>query len=223
MENFCIYVIYYPSSGFDGDPIKYLSGNIYSFVYIDYGKSSNELDNELQSQGFKGYKIILSRDVTERELTPNGWIPSPPSKDDGDPTQYKDWIKTPFAKWLVFQRNDDLGSEHGVERFSLLYMCADGVAAFQALYLSNECSPLMVAIIQPGHGFGANWTNYTNSQEIFARTVLENPAGTPKILLYGGIGKRDFYRSPCWSQFSQHICFLEKANSGSIGVWQYSI
>jgi len=214
--------LYYPSSGFDGDPIKYLSGNIYSFIYIDYGISSDELDKEIESRGFNGYQVILSREITERELTPNGWKPSQPSRHDGDPTKYKDWIKTPFAKWLVFQRNDDLSGEHGAERFSLLYMCADGVAAFQALYLSNGCYPLGVAIIQPGHRFGGNWTNYTNPQEILARTVLTNPAGKPKILLHGGIGRRDFYREPCWPQFSEHVCFLEKANGGSIGVWQYS-
>ena len=33
--------LYYPSSGLDGDPIKHLSGNFYSFVYVDYGISSN--------------------------------------------------------------------------------------------------------------------------------------------------------------------------------------
>ena len=27
--------LYYPSSHFDGDPVRYLAGNIYSFVYVD--------------------------------------------------------------------------------------------------------------------------------------------------------------------------------------------
>ena len=212
--------LYYPSSGFDGDPIKYLSGNIYSFIYVDYGIDSNELDEEISSRGFNGYHIVLSRNIAEKELTPNGWKPSLPSRNDGDPSKYRDWVKKPFAKWLVFQRNDGLGSAHGAERFSLLYLCADGVAAFQALYISNNCFPLAIAIIQPGHGFGANWTNFENPKEILAKTVLTNLAGKPKILLYGGIGERDFYRTPCWPQFSEHVCFLKKANGGSIGVWK---
>jgi len=210
--------LYYPSSGFDGDPIKYLSGNIYSFIYVDYGISSNKLDEEIENRGFRGYQIILSREVTE-ELTPNEWTLPPLSMNDGNPMKYKDWIKRPFAKWLVFQRNDDLNSEHGAKRFSLLYLCADGVAAFQALYISNKCFPLGVAIIQPGHGFGGNWTDYTNPKQILAKTVLNNLAGKPKVLLYGGIGNRAFYQKPCWPQFSEHACFLEKSNGGRIGVW----
>jgi len=209
--------LYYPSAGFDGVPIRYLSGNIYSFIYVDYGRSSSELDEEIQNRGFNGYQIILSREITEGELTPNGWKPSPPSRHDGDPSKYRNWIKKPFAKWLVFQRNDGLGSEHGAERFSLLYLCAEGVAAFQALYISNECFPLGIAIIQPGTGFGLNWTDFGNPEEILANTVLTNPAGKPTILLYGGIGKRDFYREPCWPQFSEHVCFLEQKN---IGIWR---
>ena len=214
--------LYYPSSGFDGDPIKYLSGKFYSFIFVDYGIDRNELDEEIRNRGFNGYHIVMSRDITEKQLTPNGWEPTSPSRHDGDPSKYRDWIKKPFAKWLVFQRNNGLSSEHGAEKFSLLYLCLDGVAAFQALYISNNCFPLGIAIIQPGHGFGGNWTNFEDPEGILARTVIANPAGKPKILLYGGIGKRDFYREPCWPRFSEHVCFLEKANGGSIGVWQES-
>ena len=31
--------LYYPASGFDGDPVRYLAGNVLSFVYVDYGHS----------------------------------------------------------------------------------------------------------------------------------------------------------------------------------------
>ena len=30
--------LYYPASRFDGDPVKYLAGDIHSFVYVDYGE-----------------------------------------------------------------------------------------------------------------------------------------------------------------------------------------
>lgn len=211
--------LYYPSSGLDGDPVKYLSGNIHSFVYVDYGIGSDKLEAELNSPGFNGYHKILSRSITEKELTPNGWQPSLPSRHDGDPERDREYMEKPFATWSVFQRDDGLGSEHGAERFSLLYLCADGVAAFQALYLSNNCSPLGIAIIQPGYSMGGNWTDFTDPTKSLATTLLNNPVGKPKILLYGGIGKRDFYREPCWPQYSNHACFLEKKGGGSIGVW----
>ena len=211
--------LYYPSSGLDGDPIKYLSGNFHSFVYVDYGISSDELEAELNNPGFNGYQQILSRKVTEKELTPNGWQPSSPSRDDGNPQRYRDFMKKPFATWSVFQRDDGLDHEHGAERFSLLYLCADGVAAFQALYLSNQCFPRGIAIIQPGHAMGGNWTDFTDPSKSLATTLFNNLAGKPKLLLYGGVGNRDFYREPCWPQYSSHACFLEKNGGGSIGVW----
>jgi len=212
--------LYYPSSGLDGDPVKYLSGNIYSFVYVDYGIGSDELETELSNPGFNGYHKILSRSITEKELTPNGWQPSPPSGHDGDPARYRNYMEKPFATWSVFKRDNGLDGEHGAERFSLLYLCADGVAAFQALYLSNNCSPLGIAIIQPGHGFGGNWTDFTDPTKSLAKSLFSNPAGKPQILLYGGIGKRDFYRKTCWPEYSNHVCFFDKKDGGSIGVWR---
>jgi hypothetical protein len=211
--------LYYPSSGLDGDPVKYLSGNIHSFIYVDYGIGSDKLEAELNNPGFNGYQKILSRSITEKELTPKGWQPSPPSRHDGNPDRYRNYMKKPFATWSVFQRDDGLGSKHGAERFSLLYLCADGVAAFQALYLSNQCFPLGIAIIQPGTGFGINWTDFTDPTKSLATTLFNNPAGQPKILLYGGIGEHDFYREPCWPQYSNHACFVEKEGGGSIGIW----
>jgi len=106
-----------------------------------------------------GHLIFQSLDVDETELAPNGWTSIHPTALDGKPDKYEDWIKAPFAKWIVFQRNEGFDDHHGAERFSLLYLCAEAVAAFQALYISNHCSPLAVAVIQPGHGFGCNWTN----------------------------------------------------------------
>jgi hypothetical protein len=211
--------LYYPSCGFDGDPIRHLAGNILSFIYVDYGHSHDEYINALERNGFRGYDLVATRSVTEQELTPNGWRPTPPTHVDGDPSRYRDRFKNPFCSWSVFQRCEDVPTNHGPFRFSLLYLCADGVAAFQALYVANSAVPRAVAVIQPGHAFGWNWTNYTDPEQIFARSVLGNPSGQPALLLYGGIGRRDCYRRSCWPDFQTHICFLDIARHGSIGVW----
>jgi len=211
--------LYYPSSGFDGDPVKYLSGNFYSFIYVDYGNTNEELDDLLKSPGFKGYHIILSRNIQDNELVPNGWPKSATTIIDTLSSDSNGFMQKPFAKWIVWQRNDGLDNSHGSERFSLLYVCADAIAAFHALYLSNNRYPLGIPIIQPGHNFGGNWTNFEDPDEVFATTVFNNTAGKPKILLYGGMGKRILYTQPCWPQYSNHIGFLEKSNNGSIGLW----
>jgi len=216
--------LYYPSASFDGDPVRYFAGNVVSFVFVDCGKSEEELAKELVDPryGFRGYEVIASRRVTEKELAPHGWNPSFPTPADGDSSRYCDWRKNPFCSWNILQRLDEFPESHGPHRFSLLYLCADGVAAFQALYIANRASPAIVAVIQPGNGFGGNWTNFEDPKGILATSVTNIPCGKPEVLLFGGIGRRNFYRKACWSDYSEFVCFLDKAGGGSIGVWRHA-
>ena len=204
--------LYYPASRFDRSPIDLLSHHIHSFIYVDYSIAKDDLEDNIIQSGFLGYQNILSIDVTENDLSPNGWKPIPLSDKDGDPNKYNCWIQKPFAKWMVFERNNDADDSHGAKRFSLLYLCAEGIAAFQALYISNKCAPLAVAIIQPGTGFGANWTDFRDPERIFGRTVLNNPYGVATYLL--------FDRNPSWPQYSTNICFLGDEDKG---IWKYSL
>lgn len=212
--------LYYPSCGVDGDPVRHLAGNILSFVYVDYGISKEELLAELSRRGFSGYKPVATRWVREVEIAPNGWKPSIPSDVKDDPFRYRDHIKQPFCLWTVFERLEDIRFAHRPLRFSLLYLCADGVAAYQALYVASATLPRAVAVIQPGHGFGHNWTDFTDPQAIFARTVLGNPAGVPQYLLYGGYGSRSNYGEPCWPEYRKLTCFVDKPPRGNIGIWE---
>ena len=330
--------LYYPSSGFDRDPVKYLSGNILSFIYVDYGRSHDEFENEIIKRGFRGYEYVATRSVTEQELTPRGWRPIQPDRDhiDYDPLVYPDnsdftieglkifgidrealqkerdtaermeilskdklprlqekmeqesehlaflkreilneklreeeksylqqdmkWIeariedvrkeiedarqdynesecenleaatrklhlmgdwfgneKKPYCSWSIFQLREDVPAINGPPRFSLLYLCADGVAAFQALYYANSASPKAAAVIQPGTAFGGNWTDFEDPYEIFARTVLGNPKGRPQILLNKGAGY-SFREHCCWPSYTELICFLDISDRG-IGVF----
>lgn len=142
--------LYYPSAGYDGDPVRYLAGNIFSFIYVDYTSTAEDFDIALENPGFHGYQLIAKRAVMQRELTPSGWTPIFPMPSDGDPLRHQDWIQPPFCSWAILQRCPDVPASHGPDRFSLLYLCAEGVAAYQALYVSNNMSPAAVAVIQPG-------------------------------------------------------------------------
>ena len=167
----------------------------------------------------------MSRSLDLHELFVDGLDQLPLIMEDGDPEKYVRLFFSdvrPFAKWIVFQRKKPFSKKHGVKRFSLLHICADGVATFKALYYANNLSPLAIAIIQPGHGFGMNWTDFTDQKKIFAKIVLNNPHGKPKYLLYGGIGEKGNYQKPCWDKFSNGLGFLPRgirSFSGDIGVW----
>ena len=207
--------LYYPSSRFDGTPVAYLCGNYLSFIYVDYGVDRKDLLAELEAPGFLGYRVLCHRPVLETELAPGGWSPGVTV----GPVPAYDWssIRAPFCEWVVLERDPDRPESHGPDRFSFLHLCADGVAAFDALYIGNKVAPGAVAIIQPGHAFGGNWTNFTDPDGPLAKVVMANPAGQPDLLLCGGIGVPNGDTHPCWPQYTEQ---LDVVGHRRIGVWR---
>ena len=191
--------VYYPSAGLDGDPVKYLGRYFQSFVYVDYGVGEQLVLNDLPN--FRGYDQISNRQVCEDELVPQGWQPPKLRREDGNPKRNASFIKPPFAIWAVYDRKPEVCSEHGPKRFSLLYIGGEGAATYHALFYSHQVSPAVVALIQPGTGFGGNWTDFRDPNQILARLVRENPAGQPSHLLYGGWGDGESYRDAPWPEY----------------------
>lgn len=223
--------LYYPAAGLDGSPIKYLSGNISNFVYADYGTTRDQYLKETEERGFKGYHCIGMREVGEDELTSKGWYFDSSDLDDGHRSERRDrsirprvsrhgwmlWRRSPFLAgdaepfcyWSVWQRREEFPPTHGPHRFSFLYLCAEGVSAFRALYHANEVAPFAVAVIQSGAGCGGNWTNFEDPDGSLAESVLANPSGLPKALIFGGIGNCEWYLKSCWQgHFGKHMCLF---------------
>ena len=119
------------------------------------------------------------------------------------------WGEKSFCDWFVFQRETDLGNQHGPYRFSCLYIHADGRRVFERLYVANYIVPKAIAIIQaPG---------FECQDGIFADCVLRNPTGRPEMLLFGGAPgpNRNHetywpgYRKPCiheWEYIWRKTC-----------------
>ena len=175
--------LYYPGAGSDGKPVKWVGGNVYSFVYTDYMVSRDRFLADLNTEGrnFEGYRTLGWRDLTIEELAPKGWKSIKPKLSDGNPNRWREHFAKPFGIWAVLERIEDFDATHGPERFSLLYLCSDGVAGYQALYNSNGFKPKVLFLIQ--HGFGCNWTNFEDPEKILARSVRDNPAGMPDYLI----------------------------------------
>lgn len=211
--------LYYPSSGFDGDPIKHLYGHIHSFIYVDYGKSSVELELDINKFGFVGFRKIVEKAIDEKELVPLGWSVPKVEEKDGDFSVCLLNRKPFFCRWYVFEREEQITEGTVPQRFSLLYICQDGCIAYKTLFNENSIAPKAIAIIQPGHAFGLNWTDFTDTKSMLYRTVHENSAGFPEILMSGGYGPKKWYRQPCWSSFPKLIKFVNKSSNGNIGIW----
>jgi hypothetical protein len=215
--------MYYPASGYDGHPVEYFLGNVYSFIYVDYSISRENLLEEITNNGFRGYRIILQLPISESQLAPNGWrIRATPDRAEyHQPDHYSDVFEKPFAEWFIFERTEEYGEDHNPSRFSLLFICADGAAAYQALYLENRMAPKILAIIQPGEAFGCNWTDFTNRRQILARSVFYETNPLPEYVINGGIGRSEFYRAPIWPEYSE---FVKKFNIGAkyFRIWKRS-
>lgn len=215
--------VFYPAAGRDGDPVRFLGRRYQSFVYVDYGIPREAVLGSLNDDhhGYLGYRVACVRDLMPEDVTPHGWRPSITSDEAQQAKAIPAGsIQVPFAFWVLLNRRPEYGDDHGPDRFSLLYIGGDGVATFQALYHGNAVAPAVVCIIQPGHGFGGNWTNFCDPAGIFARSVMENPAGPPRHLLYGGWGPRDGYRQACWPQYTDLIEEYELGVEGGLCLFR---
>lgn len=52
--------LYYPSSAFDGDPIRHLAGNFLSFIYVDYGVSQDRYTHNSVRLKVKQHQLVGS-------------------------------------------------------------------------------------------------------------------------------------------------------------------
>lgn len=187
--------VFYPACEFDGKPVAHLGGEYFSFVYADYGVRRSETFKQLTT--FAGYLPAYVREVTKDELAPNGWA---------DVTQAAirarvDLTGIPahdfFALWAILERSPSVPSEHGPDRFSLLYVGFEGVATYRSIYCGNDLTPGVIAVIHPG-GFGGNYTDFENEEELLALTVGTSPAGIPPYLLNDWRGGPQEPERACW-------------------------
>lgn len=209
--------LYYPASGNDGDPVRLLGGYIHSFVHAEYVMNKSEILEYVEGRrnGFRGYRLSMLREVKSSELVPDGWQPSRPLITDGNPAAYRSLMPEPFALWAIYERLPDFDHFHGPLRFSLLHICGDGVATYEALYNAQEIQPDVLAIIRPGTGFGLNWTDFRDDQKILARIAFQNRGGKPRYLLQESQDKGCYWqgydtRVEQWSgsqgQYSLYAC-----------------
>lgn len=212
--------LFYPASWFDGDPVQHLGGHIHSFVYADYGVDEDAFERALRAPGFRGYRILGKRAVDEKCLVGRNWDPESVHPEERPRVELFQASGTPFCTWVVFERLPDFNEWHGPFRFSLLYWCQEGVTAFQKLYVSRRLAPKGVAIIQPGYGFGGNWTDFFAPEGMLARVVLSNPAGQPGLLLCGGDYVAPDALEPRWPGYERLLGAYPKTGRGCVGVWK---
>jgi len=196
--------LYYPSCGTDGMPVQYFMGNVYSFIYVDYGIAENVFLEEINMENsFKGYKIISIKEIPEKQLYDENHNVFSHNK-QYYMEQFKDYVKEPYCYWVIFERKETYNEEHNPKRFSLLYFCSEAVSAYYGLYKLNNMSPKIFCIIQDGSGFGCNWTSFKERNAPMALVIFSNNK-SPEYLVNGGYQLG--YEDPIWSEYSKKIYY----------------
>jgi hypothetical protein len=177
--------LFYPASGIDGTPIRYWIPGILSFVYVDTSVTKTTYEYVIHNEPPKGYSVLAYRYLNPSDLAPNGYEIE--LHKDIDAETYISRMHmvgaspaTSFALWTVFERDENLNDDHGPARFSLLFIRAEAIATYQAIFIGNQVCPHAIAILRPGTGFGGNYSNF---EEVMKDVIQSNPAGMPRLLM----------------------------------------
>lgn len=152
-------VVYYPGSGKDGHPVKVFGSTraAHCFVYADYSVPIENLQAELNHPRyrFKGYTTFARIALTERDIAPYSWVKHIQSSEI-KPSVYSFASVTPFGFLEILDRDPLFDEAHGARRLAVLFLGADGFAAYDALFCqANRNPPFAVEVVD--HGFGGNY------------------------------------------------------------------
>ena len=118
--------------------------------------SKDNIQQELEKNGFRGYSVFDIIDLAERDLAPNGWTPHVhPTREQIERMHHFAHAK-PFGALAIFQRDADYGEDHGPSRFAIVFVGGDGIATYDAVFC-NKNAPAPFALILQDHGWGGNW------------------------------------------------------------------
>ena len=156
-------VVYYPGSGHDGHPVQFFgSAHVaHCFVYVDYGVPQLELERDLNSRrgGFRGYRSFARIQLTQVDLVPKGWKPHIDSKErmtTANRQTCSRGLVDPFGFVEILEREAHLDNAYGPHRLAILFLGADGIASYDALFCQGTYQPPFALVIQE-HGFGGNY------------------------------------------------------------------
>lgn len=182
---------FYPASGYDLSPIRLLAHRgINSFIFCDYSISQSELIEELKSNVFTNYILEFQRPVLETEFKFDKSKLKPHYSIQLNWGKYEQILcqSKPHSYWTIWKSNPT--TENTEAQFiSILFIGGEGLATLQALYCNNNVSPKALAIIQPGLGFGGNWTDFYDLEGPLFETIFK--LGHPKHILFGYYGTKN--------------------------------
>jgi len=178
-------VVYYPGSGTDGHHVKLFNTAhaAHVFIYADYGVPREEIEKQLQAGNpwhFRGYHVAETIELTEDDLTPTGWRPHIDSSEIRV-IDYRDVNRFGFV--AVLECGADFGDDHGAKRLAILFLGADGIASYDALFCQGDGTNAPYAVLLQDHGFGGNCDRFARGGLL--ERIADRANVFPKWLVVG--------------------------------------
>ena len=178
-------VVYYPGSGTDGHPVKVFGSthSAHCFVYADYMVSQARLEETLDSvHRFRGYHTVSRLQLREADLVPSGWTRHLEFGDPQDRYGFSNAIAAaPFGFLEVLERDSAYDESHGARRLAILFLGADGIATYDALFCQRTTPTSPYAVLLQDHGFGGNYEHF--GRHGLLETIAQRTSVFPRWLL----------------------------------------
>lgn len=180
IEQYLCDAVFYPCSGLDGAPVRFLAKQFPRFFYADYSIEREQFDNACERPGFRGYRLCEICDLDEKAVFGDTW--------EHIGQEYREFINKvqfewtqPFVAIAHFQRMPEFGQDHGPENFDLMYARCEAIAAYHAVFTRRAVAPKCLAYIRSGIGFGGNYSEFPRELN---HAVREYGTGTPEFIFY---------------------------------------
>ena len=187
---------FYPCCYSDGRIMRLLNMawrkvQVNSYIYVDALMSGKQfIEHEMNT--VHGYHVLAHRAVIESEYISPEW------KLDIKPDEIQKYTTfcqrmretTPFAHWVVYERNSDRNESFGPARFSLFYVGgSEAITVFEQLYITHNVSPKVFCAIQCWPGLaGGNWTDFSHTNGTLMYLFNKHHSCIPEWICCGSIG-----------------------------------
>jgi hypothetical protein len=196
-------VVFYPGSGYDGSPVRFFgSRNLaHTFIYADYGVGRAGVERALVERSFRGYQQLDRVELTAVDLRVHK-VRYHLAPDDID-RQSRFVVNSmkprgaPFGFIEVLERTAAAGDAHGPARLAILFLYADGHAAYDGLFCQDWSIPPYAVVIQD-HGFGGNYSSFGADGPSAPLSLVRRPAIATVALLRASSGHSRGARRYAW-------------------------
>ena len=199
-------IVYYPGSRTDGDPVEVFgaSHSAHCFIYADYMLSKDELLEELHTNGFWGYNVLDELSFSEAEVMRaipwrRHFLSEAEQREAARGTaQMREYTHPePYALLAILERRPHFGDGHGPERLAILFLGADGIATYEAIF-ANGNAPQFFGFLLQDHSWGGNYNRF--GRDGFLEKIMVASKAYPHFVLTGYDSPYDGYAKVEWAE-----------------------